>query len=251
MHYYLYALSLVFGLCLGSFLNVVVWRLPRRESLVRPASHCPGCGETIRWYDNVPVVSWLVLQGRCRACGTRISPRYILVESLTGVAFALAMWRFGAGWPLLIAWAFIAAMVAIAFIDYDHMIIPSWIVFPGALVGLGASIALHPQRWWVYLVAAAGGAAFFFLLVLFWPGGGMGMGDVYMAVFMGAVLGTSVLVAFFTAFLLGSLLGIYLLLVLKRSRKTKVPFGPFLAVGAVLAVFLGETILRAYTGLFG
>ena len=251
MPYFLYAFSLLFGLCLGSFLNVVVYRLPRHESLVRPASHCPGCGATIRWYDNIPVVSWLVLRGKCRSCATRISPRYILVESITGGAFVLAMWRFGLSWPLLIAWAFIAAMVAVAFIDYDHMIIPSKIVLPGAAIGLAASVALHPQRWWIYLVAAVGGAFFFFVLVMLWPGGGMGMGDVTMALFMGAVLGAGILVAFFVAFLLGSLVGVYLMVVLKRSRKTKVPFGPFLAVGAVLAVFLGETILRAYTSIYG
>ena len=250
MPYFLYAFSLLLGLCIGSFLNVVVYRLPRHESLVRPASHCPGCGVAIRWYDNIPVVSWLVLRGKCRACGTRISARYILVESITGGAFVLAMWHFGLSWPLLIAWAFIAAMVAIAFIDYDHMIIPNKIVLPGAAIGLAASVALHPHKWWIYLVAAAGGALFFFLLVMLWPGGGMGMGDVTMALFMGAVLGSGILVAFFVAFLLGSLVGVYLMLVLKRSRKTKVPFGPFLALGAVLAVFLGETILRAYAGIY-
>ena len=246
----MYVFSLLLGLCLGSFLNVVVYRLPRHESLVRPGSHCPGCGAAIRWYDNIPVVSWLALRGKCRACGTDISPRYIIVEAVTGVAFTLAMWRFGLAWPLLVAWFFIAAMVAIAFIDYDHMIIPNRIVLPGAAIGLAASVALHPQRWWVYLVAAGGGALFFFGLAMLWPGGGMGMGDVTMALFMGVVLGTSILVAFFVAFLLGSAVGIYLMVVLKRSRKDKVPFGPFLAVGAVLAVFLGETILRAYTGIY-
>jgi leader peptidase (prepilin peptidase)/N-methyltransferase len=251
LHYYLIAVSLLFGLCLGSFLNVVVYRLPRGESLVHPGSHCPGCGQAIKWYDNIPVVSWLVLRGRCRACGSAISPRYIIVESITGVAFALAMWHFGVSWMLVIAWAFIASLVAIAFIDYDHMIIPSWIVFPGAVVGLGASVALHPQRWWVYVAAAAGGAAFFFALVLLWPGGGMGMGDVYMALFLGVVLGASVLVALFAAFLLGSMVGIYMMVVLKHSRKTKVPFGPFLAVGGVLAVFIGQAVLRAYTGIYG
>jgi leader peptidase (prepilin peptidase)/N-methyltransferase len=160
------------------------------------------------------------------------------------------MWRFGLTWPLLVAWAFIAAMVAVAFIDYDHMIIPNRIVLPGALIGIAASVAIHPQRWWVYLAAAAGGAVFFFALVMFWPGGGMGMGDVTMALFMGAVLGASILVAFFIAFFIGSVFGIYMLVVLKRSRKTKVPFGPFLAFGAVVAVFLGEVILRTYTSIY-
>lgn len=250
MLYVFVAFALVFGLCIGSFLNVVVYRLPRHESLVKPGSHCPGCGAEIHWCDNIPVVSWLVLRGKCRACGSRISPRYILVESLTGVLFALAMWHFGVSWEVLVAWAFVAAMIAVAFIDYDHMIIPNVIVLPGAAVGLAASVALHPHRWWVYLAAAGGGAFFFFALVMLWPGGGMGMGDVTMALFMGVVLGTSILVAFFVAFLLGSLVGIYLMVVLKRSRKTPIPFGPFLAVGAVVAIFLGETILRLYTGIY-
>lgn len=250
MPYILYASSLVFGLILGSFLNVVIHRLPRRESLVRPGSHCPQCGADIRWYDNIPVVSWLVLRGRCRSCAVRISSRYPLVEAITGVAFALAMWRFGVTWSLLVAWAFIAAMIAIAFIDFDHMIIPDKIVLPGAVIGLAASIALQPERWWIYLIAAAGAAFFFLLLAVLWPGGGMGFGDVKMALFMGAVLGASVLVALFAAFLFGSIVGVYLIVIRKQSRKTRVPFGPYLALGAILAILLGETILRNYQSLY-
>lgn len=250
MPYILYASSLVFGLILGSFLNVVIYRLPRRESLVRPGSHCPQCGADIRWYDNIPVVSWLVLRGRCRSCAVRISSRYPLVEAITGVAFALAMWRFGVTWSLLVAWAFIAAMIAIAFIDFDHMIIPDKIVLPGAVIGLAASIALQPARWWIYLVAAVGAAFFFLLLAVLWPGGGMGFGDVKMALFMGAVLGTNVLVALFAAFLFGSIVGVYLVTIRKQSRKTRVPFGPYLALGAILAILLGEIILRNYQKLY-
>lgn len=250
MPYILYASSLVLGLVLGSFLNVVIYRLPRRESLVRPGSHCPQCGANIRWYDNIPVVSWLVLRGRCRSCAVRISSRYPLVEAITGVAFALAMWRFGVTWSLLVAWAFIAAMVAIAFIDFDRMIIPDKIVLPGAVIGLVASIALQPERWWIYLAAAAGAAFFFLLLAVLWPGGGMGYGDVKMALFMGAVLGTNVLVALFAAFLFGSIVGVYLIVIRKQSRKARVPFGPYLALGAILAILLGETILRNYQNLY-
>jgi leader peptidase (prepilin peptidase)/N-methyltransferase len=245
-----YVFSFVFGLALGSFLNVVIYRLPRHESLVRPGSHCPGCGMAIHWYDNVPVVSWVVLHGRCRACGMHISVRYLAVELMTGVAFALAMWRFEVSWPLLVAWFFLAALIAVAFIDYDHMIIPAKIVLPGAAIGLAASVAMHPDRWWVYLAASAGGAFFFFAIAMLWPGGGMGGGDVMMALFMGAVLGRNVLVALFVAFFVGSMVGLYLMIVKKRSRKAKVPFGPFLAVGAVLALFLGETILNGYLSIY-
>jgi len=247
--YLLFALSGLLGLVLGSFLNVVIYRLPRRESIVRPASHCPGCGTGIRWYDNVPVASWLMLRGRCRACGVRISVRYPVVETLTGIAFVLAMWRFGPSWPLLVAWAFIAAMMVIAFIDYDHMIIPNQIVLPGAVLGLLASVALHPQRWWVYVAGSLGAATFMFLLAMLWPGS-MGPGDIKMALFMGAVLGAHVLVALFIAFLFGSIAGVYMMLVQGRSRKAKIPFGPYLAIGAVLAVFLGEMILTTYRNLY-
>ncbi|NLV71623.1 MAG: prepilin peptidase [Actinobacteria bacterium] len=249
MPYVVYAFSLLLGLVLGSFLNVVIYRLPRHESLIRPGSRCPGCGTSIHCYDNIPVLSWLVLRGRCRACQMRISCRYPLVEAITGLAFLLAMWRFGLTWPVLVAWAFIAAMVAIAFIDYDHMIIPNKIVLPGALLGLIASVALEPQRWWVYVAGSLGAAAFMLVLAMLWPGG-MGPGDIKMALFMGAVLGAHVMVALFAAFLFGSIAGIYMMVVQKRSRKAKIPFGPYLALGAVLAVLLGETILRNYQSLY-
>lgn len=245
----LYVLSVVLGLAIGSFLNVVIYRLPRHESLWRPASHCPGCDAAIRWYDNVPVISWVVLRGRCRTCGSRISIRYPVVEAITAGAFALAVWRFGLTWPLLVAWAFIAAMIAVAFIDYDHMVIPNKIVLPGTVIGLAASVAINPHRWWVYLAASLGAAAFMFVLVMLWPGG-MGPGDIKMALFMGAVLGAHVVVAVFAAFLFGALVGVYLMVVLKRSRKVKIPFGPFLALGSVLAVFLGEAITRGYLSFY-
>jgi leader peptidase (prepilin peptidase)/N-methyltransferase len=245
----MYALSVLLGLALGSFLNVVIYRFPRHESLVRPRSRCPKCGMEIRWYDNAPVVSWLVLRGRCRGCKAPISIRYPIVEALTTVLFALAMWRFGLSWQLLVAWIFITGLVAVAFIDYDHMIIPNKIVLPGAAIGLAASVALHPHRWWVYVAGSLGAAAFMFALVMLWPGG-MGAGDVTMALFMGAFLGASVIVALFAAFFIGSVVGVYLMVVRKRSRKAKLPFGPYLAAGAALGLFLGETILRGYTSLY-
>ena len=250
MQYYLYVVSFLFGLAIGSFLNVVIYRLPRHESLVRPGSHCPGCGSPIRWYDNLPVASWLVLRGRCRDCKTRISPRYIAVEALTGALFVLATWRLDLTWPLLVAVAFIATLVAIAFIDYDHMIIPDRIVLPGAVIGLAASIAISPDRWWVYLAAGFGGAAFCLALALLWPGGGMGFGDVKMALYIGFVLGSRVIVAFFLAFLVGSIVGIYLVLVRKRSGKTKLPFGPYLAFGSVIAILAGDFMLDLYQSTY-
>jgi leader peptidase (prepilin peptidase) / N-methyltransferase len=242
---FFFIFSVLLGMIWGSFLNVVIYRLPRKASLVRPGSRCPGCGSAIRWHDNVPVLGWLILRGRCRSCGQKISVRYPVVEAMTGALFGLAAWRFGLDWRLLLAWAFVAANIAVAFIDYDHMIIPDKIVLPGTVIGLGAAIALDPGAWWVYLVSSAGAVFFIFALVMLWPGG-MGPGDIKMALFMGAVLGTSVIVGMFVAFLSGSALGVYLMLVKKRSRKTKVPFGPFLAFGAVVAIFFGQTIIDSY-----
>jgi leader peptidase (prepilin peptidase) / N-methyltransferase len=246
----LYVIALLFGLTIGSFLNVVIYRLPRRESLARPSSHCPNCNTAIKWYDNVPVVSWAVLRGRCRSCAEPIALRYPIVEAITGVGFAVSAWRFGITWQALVGCIFVAALVAVAFIDYDEMIIPDTIVLPGAVVGLAASIGLDPERWWVYLVSAVGCAFFFLVLVLLWPGGGMGMGDAKMGLFLGAFLGPRVLVAVFVAFLLGSIVGIYLLVVKKATRKTKVPFGPFLAMGGALALYVGQTLIDAYTSIY-
>ena len=249
MQGYFYVVSLLVGLVIGSFLNVVIWRVPRHESLVRPGSHCPACGAAIRWHDNIPVASWLLLRGRCRDCGSHISVRYPLVEAITGVAFVLAFFRFGVAWELLVAWFFIAAMVAVAFIDYDHMIIPTRIVLPGTVIGLVASIALHPQQWWVYLAGSLGAGAFMFALAMIWSGG-MGPGDIRMALFMGAVLGKYVILALFFAFVLGGLVGGYLVLSKRCSRKDKIPFGPYLALGSVLAVLAGQTLLGAYLNLY-
>jgi leader peptidase (prepilin peptidase)/N-methyltransferase len=248
----LYVFSVVFGLIIGSFLNVVIYRVPRHESLVRPPSHCPGCDTAIHWYDNVPLVSWVVLRGRCRSCKERISVRYPLVEGFTGASFGLAAWRFGLDWRILLAWFVVAVVVCVALIDFDHMIIPSAITLPAAAIGLGASIALQPQKWWLYLASAAGAAAFCFIVAVAWPGrAGMGGGDVTMALFVGSVLGfPGVLVGFFLAFFLGFLLALYVLFVKKKSRKTQIPFGPFLSIGTYVGFFAGGAILEGWLNLF-
>jgi leader peptidase (prepilin peptidase) / N-methyltransferase len=174
--------------------------------------------------------------------------RRLVVPAITGVGFLLAYLQFGLSWRLLEACAFICVMIVIAFIDLDHMIIPNVIVLPAALVGLAASVAFDPGRWWVYLVAALGGSLFLFVLALIWPGG-MGMGDVKLALFMGAVLGASVVVAFFLAFLLGALVGLGLILSKRKGRKDAIPFGPYLALGSVLALLYGSWLLDSYLGI--
>jgi leader peptidase (prepilin peptidase)/N-methyltransferase len=164
------------------------------------------------------------------------------------VGFLLAFIEFGLSWRLPLAWFFIAVMVAIAFIDWELMIIPNRIVLPAVPIGLAAAIALDPQRWWIYLVACVGAALFLFVLALIWPGG-MGMGDIKLALLMGAVLGSTVIVAMFLAFLLGAVVGLILIASKLKTRKDHIPFGPYLALGSVLALLYGQAILDLYWGL--
>ena len=249
MQYYLTFVSFLLGAIIGSFLNVVIYRLPLKESLLLPASHCPNCGNPVRPYDNIPIVSWLVLRGKCRDCKSGISVRYPLVEALTGVLFLGCFLYFDFSWSLPVAWFFVAVLVAVAFIDFDHKIIPAKIVLPAAVICLAVSISMNPQNWWKYLVASFGGAAFVFAFIMLWPGGGMGMGDFYMALFMGAFLGSTVIVAFFTAFLFGSIVGLTLIALKKATRKSKIPFGPYLAAGSLVAMFVGQFLLHSYINI--
>jgi prepilin signal peptidase PulO-like enzyme (type II secretory pathway) len=176
--------------------------------------------------------------------------RRFVVPMLTALGFLLAYLQFGFSWRLLEACAFISVLVFIAVIDLEHMIIPNVVVLPAALVGLAASIALDPDRWWIYLVAAVGSSFFLFILALIWPGG-MGMGDVKLALLMGAVLGVVVVVAFFLAFLLGAIVGLTLILTKKRGRKDAIPFGPYLALGSVIALLYGPWLLESYLDVLG
>jgi leader peptidase (prepilin peptidase) / N-methyltransferase len=246
---YLALLATALGLIVGSFLNVVIYRLPRRESLSWPGSHCPQCGHPIRWYDNVPVVSWLLLRRRCRDCGEPIPWRYPLVELLTGVAFLAAFLVYGPEWRTVQVAVFLAALIAVSFIDLDHRIIPDRIVLPGAAVGLLTSILLDPSDWWVYCVAALGAAGFLLVIGLIWPGG-MGFGDVKLALMMGAFLGGGVIVALFLGFLAGGLSGVLLLATGKKKRRDKIPFGPFLSLGGAVTALWGSSILDWYLSLF-
>ena len=246
---YIAATVTLLGLVVGSFLNVVIYRLPRGESLARPGSHCPVCGNAVRWYDNVPVLSFVWLRGRCRDCGTGISLRYPLVEALTGGLFLGAFLVYGSQWRTLEIVVFFAALVAVTFIDIDHRIIPDKIVLPGAAAGIVASVLLAPERWWHYVVAGLGAAGFLFALGMLWPGG-MGFGDVKLALLMGVVLGAGVIVALFVSFLAGGLIGGALLIGGVKKRSDKIPFGPYLSLGAVVAALSGEAILDWYLRLF-
>jgi leader peptidase (prepilin peptidase)/N-methyltransferase len=244
------ALAAVFlapGLALGSFLNVVASRLPLRRSVVKPASACMSCGQEIAWYDNVPLVSWVVLRGRCRHCSAAIPVRYPLVELATGLLVAGCVWRFGLSFDALVAAFFCAALVAVSATDLEHRIVPNRIVVPGAAVVLAAQTVLHPSFEWA--AAGFGAAGFLFLAALAYPKG-MGMGDVKLALLMGAMLGRTVPVALMLG-MVAALVPSAALLARHgaRARKMGIPFAPFLAFGAVVALFWGDSLLDWYLGL--
>lgn len=249
-------LLFVFGAIIGSFLNVCIWRLPRHESIVTPGSHCPGCDRQLSWYENIPLASYAALKGKCRSCGVGISPRYPLVELLTAVLFVLAGWRFDATAQLAPALLLIATLIVVFFIDLEHYIIPNNVVLPVAAVGLAAMVAIaltttgpDIDLWWAYPVAGLGSALFFFIIVMIFPRG-MGMGDVKLVGMLGFFLGRATLIGLFLGFLLGAVVGVGLILAGRKGRKSRVPFGPFLAVGALVALFYGNQLLDLYLGLF-
>ena len=250
--------SAVLGLAIGSFLNVVIWRVPRKESVLRPPSHCPQCEAPIRPRDNVPVLSWLFLSGKCRHCKNPIPVRYPLVEAGCGVLFVAVAARFGASWELPAYLFFTAALVAISVIDLDHKMIYDRMTAPvtvASLVLLGLAAAAEGE-WSRYGRSVLGGVAFFafFFLVSFYPSG-MGGGDVKISFSLGLYLGWlgwgQIVLGGFLAFLLGAVIGLAVIFTAggwQKRRKTQIPFGPFLALGTMLTILWGEPILRWYTG---
>jgi leader peptidase (prepilin peptidase)/N-methyltransferase len=246
----------VLGLAVGSFLNVVVHRVPKGESVVRPRSRCPRCGAEIAGRDNVPVLSWLLLRGRCRHCGEPISARYPAVEVATAALFAVVAAAIGAEWalPAFLVWT--AALVALSAIDLDTYRLPTPIIYvTGAICAplLAAAAVLDGDARGIAEAAAGAaiGFAVLFVIHLVSPRG-MGFGDVRLAGLLGLLLGWIELpmvgVGLFLGFLLASLVGVGLLLARRRGRKDRVPFGPFLAAGALVAVLVGDEILRVYLG---
>ena len=239
--------SLAPGLALGSFLNVVAARVPRKASIVRPASACMSCGTPIAARDNVPVVSWLALRGRCRHCGAGISPLYPAVELTTALLVAACVLAFGLTGEMLVAAFFCAVLVAVSAIDLTHRIIPNRIVIPAFVVVLVANTLIEPSPEWT--LAALGASGFLFLAVLAYPAG-MGMGDVKLALLMGAALGKSVTVALMLAMVAALVPAVFLLARHgSKARKMGIPFGPFLALGSVVALFWGDALLDAYLSL--
>jgi leader peptidase (prepilin peptidase) / N-methyltransferase len=238
------------GAILGSFLNVVIHRLPRGESLASPGSRCPSCGTPIAPYDNVPVFSWLLLRGRCRHCGAPISPRYPTVELLTAATFAAVVAVRGFDDDLLLELPFVAGLIALAGIDLDHKLLPNRIVYPLAVWGVVAVLIAERDDLVEHLVAGAGAFLFLFTAVLAYPRG-MGMGDVKLAGAMGLYLGAAVIPALLVAFLSGSVVGLF---ILARegaaARKKAVPFGIFLALGGIVGVLAGPELIDLYETSF-
>jgi leader peptidase (prepilin peptidase)/N-methyltransferase len=241
------AIAAVFGAILGSFFNVVAFRLPRGESLVTPGSHCPDCGTAIRAYDNVPVIGWFLLRGHCRACKQRISPRYPLVEAVTALlAVAVILTKHSAR-DIVLGLTLVAMLVPVALIDLDHRVIPNKITGPAAALAIVLGLALDPAAVPEQLISGAAAAGFLLVFVLAYPRG-MGMGDVKLAGVLGLYLGRSVAVAILVAVLAGTVVGAMVIarLGIKQGRKTAVPFGPFLALGGIVALLAGPSIVHWY-----
>ena len=238
------------GLVIGSFLNVVIARVPERRSLVHPRSSCPGCGTMIAWYDNIPILSFLALRGRCRACAMPIPWRYPLVEAVTAALFLAAYEAFGPTPDAVVAAVLLASLVVITAIDLQCQIIPDVISLPGILAGCLANVATGRVPWVDSLLGIVVGGGLFMVIILA-SGGGMGGGDMKLGAMLGAFLGWKVvLVAVFAAVILGGLLALGLLASGKRGRKDPIPFGPFLAAGGAAGLFYGERVVRWYLGGF-
>jgi leader peptidase (prepilin peptidase)/N-methyltransferase len=241
----------VLGALVGSFLNVVAYRLPRHESLVSPGSHCPSCGTPVKPYDNIPLVSWLLLRGHCRGCGVPISVRYPLVEGLTAALCVGAVLVHHSAAAITLSIVLILIVVPAALIDLEHRIIPNRITALGAVLALVIGLALDPGGEPERLIAGAAAGGFLLIAALVYPGG-MGMGDVKLAAVMGLFLGPPVAAGILIALLTGVLPGAVIIARkgARQGRKTAVPFGPFLALGALVAVFAGQPIVDLYVNHF-
>jgi len=246
------AFAPLMGLVIGSFLNVVAWRLPRGESLSKPGSHCPSCDAPVRPYDNVPVLSWLLLRGRCRSCKGTISSRYPIVEAVTALLYVVivaVLWDDAL--KIALGIALVTVLVPVTIIDLEHRLIPNKLTGPAALLAVGLGLALNPGFVPEQLIAGAAAGGFFFAAAALYPRG-MGMGDVKLAGVLGLYLGRAVAPAIFIGLIAGVLVGAAIIARkgAVEGRKTAVPFGPFLAFGALIALFVGEGLMDSYLERF-
>ena len=249
-------LATLFGMLVGSFLNVCICRLPKNESIVLPPSHCPLCSYQIRWFDNIPLVSYLLLRGRCRGCGASISLQYPLVELLNGLLTLLLFLRFGPTLAFVTLFLFCSALVVITFIDIEHQIIPDEISLSGIVVGFVLSFFIRGHSWQNSLCGILLGGGSLLLVAYGYQRltgkDGMGGGDIKLLAMMGAFLGwKAVPFIILASSLAGSIIGISIMLLQKKDSKLAIPFGPYLAFGAVLYIFYGRVLIRWYLGLSG
>jgi leader peptidase (prepilin peptidase) / N-methyltransferase len=244
-------LAALFGAIIGSFLNVVAYRLPRKESLAHPPSRCPSCGAPVKPYDNVPVISWLVLRGRCRSCGAPISWRYPAVEAGTALLCALVVVSEGADRDVWLGLVLVLLLVPITLIDLDHRLIPNTLTGIGAVAAIALVAATRSDDLVEHLIAGAGAGGFLLVAAIVYPAG-MGMGDVKLAGMMGLFLGSAVVPAMFVALIVGSLVGALIIARkgAKEGRKTAIPFGPYLALGGLVGLFAGDAIVDWYLNSF-
>ena len=245
--------AFAFGAVVGSFLNVCIFRLPKSESVVFPPSHCTNCDYQIRWYDNIPILSFLLLKGKCRRCGARISPQYPLVELVNGLLALALFLRFGAGLSFAVLFVFCSALVVVTFIDLEHQIIPDSITLPGIVVGFLVSF-FTPVGWLNSLIGILAGGGILLLVAygyhLIAKRDGMGGGDIKLLAMMGAFFGwKAILFIVFAASLLGSVIGISMMLAQKKDSTLAIPFGPYLASAAVLYIFYGRSLILWYLNL--
>jgi leader peptidase (prepilin peptidase)/N-methyltransferase len=250
------AVAFIFGVIVGSFLNVCICRLPKDESIVSPPSHCPDCSYQIRWYDNIPVISYILLRGKCRGCGAHISFQYPLVELLNGVLTLFLFLRYGPSLAFAALFLFCSALVVITFIDIEHQIIPDEISISGIAVGFVLSFFLKGHSWQNSLLGILLGGGSLLLVAYAYQRltgkEGMGGGDIKLLAMMGAFLGwKAVPFIIFTGSLVGSVIGVSIMLIQKKDTKLAIPFGPYLAFGAVLYIFYGKSLIRWYLGLSG
>ena len=244
----------VFGTIIGSFLTVCIYRLPREQSIVAPRSACPECGRNIRWYDNVPVLSFILLGGRCRNCRSSIPYRYPIVELVNGVGYVAILWGFGWGWPALAYGIFFSALLIIAWIDWDYLIIPDAITLPGIIFGVLSSLWILPVGFVNSLLGVIVGGGV--LLAMAWISPflfgkeGLGGGDIKLLAMVGAFLGWQLALAtLMIASILGALVGLGLMAVGAMKRGQYMPFGPYLALGAVISLLFGPEIMAWYLGV--
>ncbi|MDA0166452.1 prepilin peptidase [Solirubrobacter ginsenosidimutans] len=244
-------LAAILGAIVGSFLNVVAYRLPRHESLLHPPSACPECGTPIKPYDNVPVLGWLWLRGKCRACKAPISPKYPIVEAVTGLLCAACVLHFGADSDVWLPIVFVLLLVPITLIDLEYHIIPNVLSAIGAVAAIVLVLAFQSDELVEHLIAALGAGGFFLVAAIVYPAG-MGMGDVKLAAVMGLFLGRAVVPAIFAALVAGTVLGAIIIARYgaQEGRKKGIPFGPWLALGSLVGLFAGDEIVDWYLDTF-